>query len=162
MALTSVVPELKKLRLLGRKCDIPAQRVIAKTRKYLLAVGALISTLPDGGLGAPDYADLWAYVADFTENEVDGEKLRHSYEKLEAKRAMHGDAALDMPEDEAEGAPSGGGANGVRSAKLEDDVKGEFKEEFDAFSGAEDEEDDEDVDGDGVDDGDDYNPNDMD
>lgn len=86
------MPELKKLRLMARKKDIPEARVQSKTRKYMLTIGDKIASLPrDDGL--PSVDELWEFVAEFTENENDGGPgLVAMYETLDAKRA-HGSAA---------------------------------------------------------------------
>lgn len=85
------MPELKKLRLMARKKDIPEARVQSKTRKYMLTIGDKIASLPrDEGL--PSMDELWDFVADFTENANDGLGLSAMYETLDAKRA-HGSSA---------------------------------------------------------------------
>ena len=85
------MPELKKLRLMSRKKDIPEARVQSKTRKYMLTIGDKIASLPrDDGL--PNMDELWDFVAEFTENASDGMCLASMYDTLDAKRA-HGSAA---------------------------------------------------------------------
>ena len=91
-----VLPELKKLRLLSKKRDdIPQARAIAKTRKYLMAIGDKIAGLPDAVSGIPTNEELWSYVSDFTQNEYNGDRLQRLYLKLEAKRGRGGDIAQD-------------------------------------------------------------------
>lgn len=89
-ALAAVEPELSKLRLLGRTESIPQERVIAKTRKYLLAIGDAVSKLGAGD--TPPAHDLWDYVSEFTENQCSGEQLGDLFAKLETKRSVTGEA----------------------------------------------------------------------
>lgn len=89
------MPELKKLRLMARKKDIPETRVQSKTRKYMLTIGDKIASLPrDEGL--PSMDELWDFVADFTEGVDDGAGLSAMYDTLDAKRAHGSAAAADV------------------------------------------------------------------
>jgi hypothetical protein len=93
-ALEPVLPELRKLRLLGRSEDIPQSRVIAKTRKYMLAIGDTIAALATTNTGdMPDVVELWEFVSEFTENTCSGDKLAELFAKLDSKRATSSAAA---------------------------------------------------------------------
>jgi hypothetical protein len=115
-ALESVLPEMKKMRLLARKTDIPEARIRTKTRKYLLAIGDKIVSLPrDDGL--PEPSDLWDYVSDYTENINDGEQLKTLYDKLDTDRVAKSAEGLDDADEEA--------ADGADDAEEDADVEDE-------------------------------------
>lgn len=88
------------MRLLARKQDIPEARIRTKTRKYLLAIGDKIVSLPrDDGL--PEPPDLWDYVSEYTENVNDGEQLKTLYDKLDTDRVAKEAEGLDDGDEEA-------------------------------------------------------------
>lgn len=92
------------MRLLARKTDIPEARIRTKTRKYLLAIGDKIVSLPcDDGL--PEHADLWDYVSEYTKNVNDGDHLKTLYDKLDTDRvAKEADGLEEGDDDGADGA----------------------------------------------------------
>jgi hypothetical protein len=95
---------MRKLRLLGRSEDIPQNRVIAKTRKYMLAIGnAIVNVGRCNGSEGPTARELWDFVSEFTENTCPGSNLASLYSKLVAKRAT---AASDDPAEPTAGASS--------------------------------------------------------
>ena len=103
-ALEDVLPEMKKMRLLARKQDIPEARIRTKTRKYLLAIGDKIVSLPrDDGL--PEREELWDHVSEYTENRNDGETLMKLYGKLDTERVAK--EAEGLEDGDEEGAEDG-------------------------------------------------------
>lgn len=109
------------MRLLARTADLPEARIRTKTRKYLLAIGDKIVSLPRED-GLPEPADLWDYVSEFTENVNDGEQLRTLYDKLDTDRAAKeaegldddgADGDDDDPEGDEEGAEPASAAAAV-------------------------------------------------
>lgn len=90
---------MKKMRLLARKQDIPEARIRTKTRKYLLAIGDKIVSLPRDD-GMPEPADLWDYVSEYTENVNDGDQLKTLYDKLDTDRVAKEAEGLDDADEE--------------------------------------------------------------
>ena len=75
-------------------------RIRTKTRKYLLAIGDKIVSLPrDDGL--PEPPDLWDYVSEYTENANDGDALKALYGKLDTDRVAKAAEGLDDGDEEA-------------------------------------------------------------
>jgi hypothetical protein len=109
---------MRKLRLLGRTEDIPQNRVIAKTRKYMLTIGdAIVHIEQCNGAEGPKSDELWDFVSEFTENSCAGSKLASLYNKLVAKRAATDGTAAEDPTptqqataEEAGSAPCNGAA----------------------------------------------------
>ncbi|CAL8472046.1 g11588 [Coccomyxa elongata] len=102
-----VMLHVKKLRLLQKRGDdIPKDKAIEKTRKYLTVVGNAIShlcsragagTLPGSKLSSDElHSKLWQFVARFTENNLDGENLARIYSRVsKGHGAARDSAALD-------------------------------------------------------------------
>lgn len=82
--LMAVLPQLKKLGLLNSRRGIEsATRVKAKTRKYLLAIGACIEDLDVEVFFMISNTWLWNYVSDSTEGGFTGERLQELFLKWE-------------------------------------------------------------------------------
>ena len=123
-ALQAVLPEMRKLRLLGHSEDIPQSRVLAKTRKYMLAIGDAIAGVAaaksdgDASDGGPDAFELWDFVSEFTENNCAGAKLAELYAKLDSKRAAPEDGGDENATTAAVAAA--GGAAAVKTEAIKE------------------------------------------
>ena len=114
-ALQAALPEMRKLRLLGRSTDLEEQRVLNKTRKYILAVGDAIANVEAAGGTALSAEQLWDFVSEFTENTCSGAKLKELHGKLAARRNPAATAAAPAVTSEA-AAPAG--ADGAAAAPM--------------------------------------------
>lgn len=99
---------VRKLRTLQRKgSDMDPSLVVNKTRKYMSTIGQRIMEV---GKTAESRSELWAYVSEFTENALSGEKLEHVFFRLQ----NHGEAG-----------PTGGAGGVKEEVKREEGVKHE-------------------------------------
>ncbi|KDD76188.1 hypothetical protein H632_c322p2, partial [Helicosporidium sp. ATCC 50920] len=82
------VGKLRTLQRLGS--EMPEQRLLLKSRKYLHAIGAGVRAACAGG--KEDEARLWAFVSSYTGNSMDGAELAGVYKRLPAGNSENKEA----------------------------------------------------------------------